>query len=80
MMYSVCLPLIFFTSYVNAVDMTINVCNKPVQVPQPGNPNQFQLIQRPTVDPKFCFDLDPQACNEIFRLEMANLYAEQLDP
>lgn len=77
-MYLNYLPLLFLISSVNADDMPIKVCNKQVQVPQPGQ--AAQIVQRPTVDPNLCFDLDPQACYGIFKPQRPETYAEQLNP
>ncbi|VDN54172.1 unnamed protein product [Dracunculus medinensis] len=80
-MYFIYLPILFFISIVTAANNPINVCNKAVQVPAQAPPPQMQTIQRPTVDPNLCLDLDPQACSEIFKLDMPEqAIPEQLNP
>ncbi|VDN54217.1 unnamed protein product [Dracunculus medinensis] len=34
----------------------------------PGVGAAAEVMNRPTVDPNLCFDLDPKACSEIFKL------------
>lgn len=77
-MYLNYLPFLFFVSCGKAEDKIIEMCNKQVQVQQPGG--RAQIVQRPTVDPSLCFDLDPQACYGIFKPAEQGTYAEQLDP
>lgn len=81
-MYFFYLPLLFFISCINAGDMPINLCNMVVQ-PPPAQPPQLQplsAVQRPTVDPNLCADLDPPACSAIFTLEQAgDTLRDQLD-
>lgn len=87
-MYFIYLPLLFFISNVTAGNNPINVCNKAVEVPQPPGgvgvqpqaPPQMRTIQRPTVDPNLCADLDPEACSEIFKLNTPQAIADQLNP
>lgn len=76
-MHFIYLFLVFFILCVNAGDdQTINVCNKPVLPAQARQP----AVQRPTINPNLCVDLDP-ACSEIFKLNApVQIIPEQLNP
>ncbi|VDN54197.1 unnamed protein product [Dracunculus medinensis] len=85
-MYFIYLPYLFFISSAKAGnDKDINVCNRAVPAPPvapgavPAVPPPPAFVQRPTVDPNLCADLDP-ACSAIFAVEDQDTLQNQRDP